>query len=64
LTQFLTKTFKNAINNTPTGGIMEEPQSSAVETEEKELICPDCKSKDIEYENSEHFCKKCGLVLD
>tara|TARA_B100000315_G_C14065734_1_gene358295 strand:- start:156 stop:287 length:132 start_codon:yes stop_codon:yes gene_type:complete len=43
---------------------MEEPQSSAIETEEKELICPDCKSKDIEFEHSEHFCKKCGLVLD
>mgnify|MGYP001245358270 CR=1 FL=1 len=43
---------------------MEEPQSSAIETEEKELICPDCKSKEIELERDEHFCTKCGLVLD
>ena len=26
--------------------------------------CPDCGNKDIDYENEEFYCKKCGLVLD
>lgn len=33
---------------------------------EKVLKCPDCGAEGeyIGYENEEHFCKKCGRVLD
>ena len=27
-------------------------------------VCYDCKSNEIEYENEEFYCKKCGLVLE
>lgn len=32
--------------------------------EDRAKKCPDCGSEDIGYDNGEHFCKKCGLVLD
>jgi hypothetical protein len=33
---------------------------------EKILKCPDCGAEgdDIGYENEEHFCKKCGAVIE
>lgn len=33
---------------------------------EKLTQCPDCKAEDIGYsfDQDEHFCRKCGLVLD
>ncbi|MBI2650842.1 hypothetical protein HYX01_00010 [Candidatus Woesearchaeota archaeon] len=32
--------------------------------EEKLNVCPDCGSKNIEFEKGERFCKRCGLVFD
>jgi len=32
--------------------------------EEKIRKCTDCDSEEIVFENGEHYCKKCGLVLD
>jgi len=36
----------------------------AVKGEEKIKNCPECGSKDIEYEKEERYCKKCGLVIE
>ena len=35
-----------------------------IQAEEKVRKCPDCGSRDIDNQNGEVFCKKCGLVLD
>ena len=35
-----------------------------IKREDLNRQCPDCGSKDIEYDNEEFYCKKCGLVLD
>ena len=35
-----------------------------VKREDLIRVCSDCGSKDIDYENEEFYCKKCGLVLD
>lgn len=35
-----------------------------LEDEDKVRKCPDCGSEEIDLENEERFCKKCGLVLD
>jgi transposase len=36
----------------------------SVEREDMTRKCTDCGSTDIDLENEEFFCKKCGLVLD
>ncbi len=41
-----------------------ERSMDKIKQEGKKRICPDCSSEDIEYENGELFCKKCGLVID
>lgn len=41
-----------------------EKSLAAVQLEAKQRACPDCKSEDLEYENGELYCKKCGLVID
>ena len=35
-----------------------------LENEKDREKCPDCNSKDIEYEKGERFCKKCDYVFD
>ena len=32
--------------------------------EDKIKVCPDCGSKNIDFEKGESFCKKCGLVME
>ncbi len=32
--------------------------------EEKVTVCPDCGSKDLDYEKGEKFCRKCGFVIE
>lgn len=34
------------------------------EVEDPRKKCPDCGSTDIEHDNGEYFCKKCGYVID
>lgn len=41
-----------------------EKSLSGLKLEEKQKVCTDCGSTDIEYENGELYCKKCGLVFD
>jgi hypothetical protein len=36
----------------------------AVKREDMTRQCPDCNSKEIDYEKEEFYCRKCGLVLD
>ena len=36
----------------------------SLKQEDKLKVCPDCGSDDIEYDKGEHFCRKCGLVMD
>ncbi|MBS3131072.1 hypothetical protein J4212_01450 [Candidatus Woesearchaeota archaeon] len=42
----------------------EEKSLEAVEGEDALKKCPDCGSDKVEYKNGEHYCGKCGLVLD
>lgn len=36
----------------------------SIKHEDRVKVCPDCGSKQIDYDKGETFCKKCGLVLD
>ncbi len=42
----------------------EETVSEAKKSEEKIRQCPDCKSRDLERDGEEFYCKKCGLVIE
>ena len=63
---FRTESFKKA--NISLFSIMAyvggERSLQTVKREDLVRQCPDCGSKDIEYEKEEFYCKKCGLVLD
>ena len=37
---------------------------NSLQDENNKEECPDCKNKEIEYENNERFCKKCGYVFE
>ena len=37
---------------------------NAVAREEKVQRCPECQSTEIEYQEGERYCKKCGLVIE
>jgi hypothetical protein len=45
------------------GGMMEKPLQS-LKHEDKEKVCPDCGSLELDYVGGERICKKCGLVID
>ena len=36
----------------------------SVKNEDKVKVCPDCGSKDLDFDKGENFCKRCGLVLE
>ncbi len=50
------------------GSRMKPMQAQSVEEQVMQKLrqCTDCGSDDIgfSYDQDEHFCKKCGLVLD
>jgi len=36
----------------------------AVKREDKVKKCPECGSTELEFDNEEMYCKKCGLVIE
>jgi len=43
---------------------LEGKSLESLKHEERVRVCPDCGSKDIDFDKGETFCKKCGLVLE
>ncbi|MFH1054069.1 MAG: TFIIB-type zinc ribbon-containing protein [Candidatus Woesearchaeota archaeon] len=35
-----------------------------LKNEDKDKICPECGSEEIEWQHSELVCKRCGLVIE
>lgn len=36
----------------------------SLKNEDRERKCPECGSKNLEYDKGELICKKCGLVIE
>ena len=59
------KTFKNAKFFFRRMRIKSGDKSlESLKREEKVTVCPDCGSKELDYEKGEKFCRKCGFVID
>ena len=43
---------------------MHERTFQSIKNEDKTRKCPDCGSKNLDYEHGELYCKKCGFVIE
>ncbi len=43
---------------------MQEKNLQSIKNEDRLKKCPDCGSKNIEYDHGELYCKKCGFVIE
>jgi len=41
-----------------------EKSLDSISHEDDAKKCPECGSKELEYEGGELYCKKCGLVIE
>ena len=53
-----------SINNNAMASHHRQKSMQALKREDKVRKCPECGSTELEFDNEEMYCKKCGLVIE